>query len=39
MEVPPVLLSGNHKKIEVWKEEMQVEMTTKWRSDLLGKDN
>ncbi|OUR94883.1 tRNA (guanosine(37)-N1)-methyltransferase TrmD [Halobacteriovorax marinus] len=38
MKVPPVLISGNHKKIEIWKEEMQVEMTTKWRADLLDKE-
>lgn len=35
MEVPPVLLSGNHKKIEEWRKEKAIETTKRRRSDLL----
>jgi len=38
MKVPQVLVSGDHKKIKEWKEEMQVTMTSKWRSDLIDKE-
>ncbi len=33
-EVPPVLLSGDHKKIEEWRHERAVERTRKRRPDL-----
>ncbi|MGL5205233.1 MAG: tRNA (guanosine(37)-N1)-methyltransferase TrmD [Metamycoplasmataceae bacterium] len=35
MEVPKVLLSGNHKNIERWRKEKQIENTKKKRPDLL----
>ena len=35
LEVPEVLLSGNHKKIAEWKEKMAVAVTEKKRPDLL----
>ena len=33
--VPPVLLSGNHKKIEEWKQKASLKETKKYRLDLL----
>lgn len=36
MEVPAVLLSGNHKKIDEWKKKMALERTKQNRPDLLG---
>ncbi|MEO8167673.1 MAG: tRNA (guanosine(37)-N1)-methyltransferase TrmD [bacterium] len=35
MNVPEVLLSGNHKEIAAWREEQQLKRTTERRSDLL----
>ncbi len=35
MNVPDVLLSGNHKEIAAWREEQQLKRTTERRSDLL----
>lgn len=35
MEVPAVLVEGHHKKIEEWQHAQKVQMTKKWRSDLL----
>jgi tRNA (guanine37-N1)-methyltransferase len=35
LEVPPVLLSGNHKAIERWRHEQQLERTRRVRPDLL----
>jgi tRNA (guanine37-N1)-methyltransferase len=35
LEVPEVLLSGNHKKIKEWKQHMAIEFTKKKRPDLL----
>jgi tRNA (guanine37-N1)-methyltransferase len=35
MEVPSILLEGHHKKIEQWQHEQKIEMTKKWRPDLL----
>lgn len=35
LEVPSVLLSGNHEKIEGWRKRMAVEMTRRKRPDLL----
>jgi tRNA (guanine37-N1)-methyltransferase len=37
-KVPEVLTSGDHKKIDKWKKDMQLEMTKKWRADLLKKE-
>ncbi|MGZ3707577.1 MAG: tRNA (guanosine(37)-N1)-methyltransferase TrmD [Bdellovibrionota bacterium] len=34
-EVPPVLLSGDHKKIARWREEQMIERTRRKRPDLL----
>lgn len=39
LEVPEVLLSGNHKEIEKWRYERQLEITNKLRPDLLKGDN
>lgn len=35
LEVPEVLLSGNHKKIKEWRDRMSLEVTKKKRPDLL----
>ncbi len=35
LKVPDVLLSGNHRKIEEWREEKSLEITEKNRPDLL----
>ena len=37
MQVPGVLLSGDQKKIENWREKKSLEKTKKIRPDLLGK--
>ncbi len=37
MKVPDVLMSGNHKKIEQWREEDALERTRRVRPDLLDK--
>ena len=37
LEVPEVLLSGDHKKIDEWRKQKQIEITTKLRPDLLEK--
>ncbi|MCA9741181.1 MAG: tRNA (guanosine(37)-N1)-methyltransferase TrmD [Deferribacteres bacterium] len=37
MEVPDVLLSGNHAKIEAWRRETALQLTMKHRPDLLQK--
>jgi tRNA (guanine37-N1)-methyltransferase len=34
-DVPEVLLEGHHKKIGEWQKEQKVQMTKKWRPDLL----
>jgi tRNA (guanine37-N1)-methyltransferase len=36
MEVPEVLLSGDHKKIEEWREQESIKVTKEKRPDLLG---
>jgi tRNA (guanine37-N1)-methyltransferase len=38
LSVPEVLLNGNHKEIEKWKREKQLEETKKYRPDLLEGD-
>ena len=35
LAVPEVLISGNHAKIEAWKQEKKIEETKKYRPDLL----
>ena len=35
MKVPDVLISGNHKEIEFWREEQMLERTSKRRQDLI----
>ena len=35
MEVPPVLVSGDHKKIDKWREEKRIEKTKNKRPDLM----
>lgn len=37
MEVPAILLEGHHKKIGEWQKEQKIQMTKKWRPDLLKK--
>ncbi len=37
MKVPDILLSGNHKEIERWRKEKSIEMTLKYRPDLIKK--
>lgn len=37
MEVPAILLEGHHKKIGEWQKEQKMQMTKKWRPDLLKK--
>lgn len=37
MEVPPILLSGDHKKIDEWRLETSIEVTKKYRPDLYEK--
>ena len=39
MEVPEVLLSGNHAEIERWRKEKALEKTKKIRKDLLDKEH
>ena len=36
LEVPPVLLSGNHGKVAAWRREQQLERTARVRPELLG---
>jgi tRNA (guanine37-N1)-methyltransferase len=36
LEVPPVLLSGNHGAVAAWRREQQVERTRRVRPELLG---
>lgn len=38
MQVPPVLLSGNHAEIKLWRHEQQLKKTQARRPDLLSKD-
>ncbi len=38
IKVPEVLLSGDHKKIKEWKKNMSLQMTQKFRPDLLKED-
>lgn len=35
LDVPPVLLSGNHSRIEQWRREQSLERTAQRRPDLL----
>ena len=34
MQVPDVLMNGNHKEIELWREEQMVKRTSQRRKDL-----
>ena len=38
MEVPEILLSGDHKKIEDWKNELRLKRTKERRADLLSEN-
>ncbi len=38
MKVPDVLMSGNHKKIEFWREEQMLKRTFKRRRDLINSE-
>ena len=33
-EIPPILTSGNHKRVDEWRQEQAVKITRKRRSDL-----
>jgi len=35
LEVPEILLSGNHAKIDAWRREQAIRRTARWRPDLL----
>ncbi len=39
MEVPEVLISGNHKKIDEWRKEKSLELTKQNRPDLIDKNS
>ena len=39
MNVPDILLSGDHAKIAQWRREQSLERTKKWRPDLLKDDS
>lgn len=39
MQVPEILLSGNHAEIEKWRRQKALEKTQKVRQDLLNKEN
>jgi tRNA (guanine37-N1)-methyltransferase len=36
LNVPPILLSGNHGKIKLWRDKTSLDVTSKLRPDLLG---
>jgi tRNA (guanine37-N1)-methyltransferase len=36
LEVPPVLLSGDHAKVAAWRREQGLQRTRERRPDLLG---
>ena len=38
LEVPQILLSGNHGKIDEWRHNQKIEITKQKRPDLLKKD-
>lgn len=38
LSVPEVLINGNHKEIEKWKQEQKISETKKYRPDLLNKE-
>ncbi|MCJ7727746.1 MAG: tRNA (guanosine(37)-N1)-methyltransferase TrmD, partial [Actinobacteria bacterium] len=38
MDVPKILLSGNHKDIQKWRKEKSLEITRIKRPDLIDKD-
>ena len=38
LEVPPVLLQGDPKKVEIWRSEQALNRTKKRRPDLLDRD-
>ena len=38
MKVPDVLINGNHKEIELWREEQMLKRTLKRRKDLIKKE-
>lgn len=35
MEVPPILLSGDHAKVDSWRRQNAIERTCRWRPDLI----
>jgi tRNA (guanine37-N1)-methyltransferase len=38
LDVPPVLLSGNHGAISTWRRQQQIERTERVRPDLMSPD-
>ena len=39
MKVPDILVSGNHKEIELWRRQKSIERTLERRNDLISKEN
>jgi len=39
LEVPEILLSGNHKLIEEWRKNSRIEKTKQQRIDMMGENN
>ncbi len=39
LDVPEVLLSGNHQEVDKWRREQSIAITKKQRPDLLGENN
>lgn len=35
MDVPPILLSGDHAKVDAWRRQNAIERTCRWRPDLI----
>lgn len=35
IDVPPVLLSGDHAKVDAWRRRNAIERTVRWRPDLI----
>ena len=39
LEVPEVLISGDHKKVDLWREKEASDLTKRLRPDLVAKDD
>jgi tRNA (guanine37-N1)-methyltransferase len=38
LDVPPILLNGDHQQIAAWREELRRQRTKQRRPDLLGRE-